>query len=213
MTENADLKFNSAIDAEFLDRAEEELYQILIERRMAFITRWYSGVFFTRIRPLLRTVGLVLSVMGIGLCLVALLLSPNWCPAFFQAELFLVLFVFLGLLFYFMPVFEMRMKAWSETNALKNCRKMAVRCVRDARKQAPFEAEYKVENNKIVYSRVKGEDLQQVWSRPLKGIAAHGETATLIFRKEKSILPAMVILHESFSQLETLLRQQDIQYS
>ena len=97
-------------------------------------------------------------------------------------------------------------------SATKNFKKVARRCVNEAKKLAPFEAEYNIDGLSVSYLRLQGEDRKHVWTRKLKGVAVHHSLVTLFFKKWTSLSPIMVILHEDFDLLKPALEQQDIEF-
>ena len=70
---------------------------------------------------------------------------------------------------------------------------------------APFEAEYEIDDELISYYRWKDNIRTLAWSRKLSGVAIHGSSVTLLFKKWTSVTPSMVILHQNFDAIKHVL--------
>ena len=203
--QDGDITIRSEVDAGFLDAAEREIYDILLTQHLAFSERWYSNKLLIKGTSFLRLFGIAACVFGLALCLFVLLVTPAWCPAWFNIRYYIPAFLILGIIFYFLPSIENAIKKWGRAYAPKNCRKIAARCVREARKLVPYTAEYTINGDAITYHRVKDGEIKSSWTRKLKGVAIHGSCATVFFRKWTSFQPIMIILHEDFGPIRTVL--------
>jgi len=205
------LKIKCYIDSGLVERAEQEAFQILLGQRLSFNDRWYARPIVKRLVPILGNLGLLLSILGIIVSLYTVVVRPGWCPAALQVESLIVFFIFAGFLFYYFPSVDRAIKNWVKNISIKGCKKLARKCVKAARKAAPFQAEYDIKDDLITYYR--GNDVWVLaWSRRLKGVAVHGESTTLFFRKWRSIQPIMVVLHEDFSSIAEVLNDQGIEF-
>lgn len=205
------MKINSSIDSDLVDHAEEEAFQILLKQRLAFNDRWYSRPSVIKAVSLLRVFGLSVSVLGAVISIMAVTIKPAWCPAWLHAEVFILFFMLAGFLFYFLPSVDRSIKSWVNHTSIKSCKKLAGKCVKAARKAAPFQAEYDIKGDLITYYRGNNDVWKLAWCRRLKGVVIHGEATTIFFRKWTSIQPLMVILHEDFSSIEKVLTDLNIQ--
>jgi hypothetical protein len=211
------LKLRSNIDSNFVDMAEEELFQILLKQHLSSNKRWDLSHFSSKIIPILRNFGILLSIFGIVISII-FMIRPDSCSTTTQMEYYIdiLFFIVMGLVFYFIPWFFPRLqnfgKDWTETITIKNCRNISRRCVKKARKLAPYQAEYDIKENLITCYRGKNDILKLAWTGKLKGVAIHGKLATIFLKKWTSIQPTMVILHEDFYPLETVLKNQHIDF-
>lgn len=206
------MTIKSRVNASLLDRVEQECYQILYQQRLAYNERWYSSVPVTTALPVLRRVGLLLSLLGIVLS-VFYLVYPSACPRWYLAELFLLFFVAAALSFYVLARIEVRYISSMKQAGSRGCMRMARRLVSKARKIVPYVAEYSVKGDLLTYFRgMENDRWLQVWSRRIKGFAIMGETVTLLFRKPTSIVPTMLILHDNNEAVEPILKGLDLPY-
>jgi hypothetical protein len=198
------LTIKSNITPNLVDKAEKELFLILMEQHLSFNKRWdYSTSFITRFTPILRVLGMLVSALGLILS-IFLLDKPTWIPS----EYTIIFFIITFFIFYFLSALKTRINNWAEQRTIKNCKKCTIRCIKKARELAPYQAEYNIKSDLVTYSR--GNSL--AWSKRLKGVAIHGQSATLLFRKWTSIQPIMTILHEDFSPIELVFNQLDIDF-
>lgn len=199
------MEIKVSIDSKFLDEAEKEIYEILLNQHLSYSDRWYSSPFVTRVMPLLRTLGICGSLFGIVLSVFVIWNKPVWCPLWVNIGYFALAFVLLLVVFYFLPSIQSSIQKWNRNYAFKNCKKIAGKCVKEARKQAPYLAVYEFKGNTIFYYRVKDNISKLAWTRKLKGVAFHGKRATVFFRKWTSFIPKIVILHEDANPVEAVL--------
>lgn len=99
------------IDNDFLDKAEEEAYEILYQQRRAYNERWYKGMLFRPVMLFLRLAGLVASAIGIIIS-IFFLLYPSSCPSWFYIGPFLVFFTAGLVLFYYLQAIEIKYIDW-----------------------------------------------------------------------------------------------------
>jgi len=209
MTDGISIK--SQVDSSLLDRVEQECYQMLYQQRLFYNERWYSSFLLVKTLSVLRLTGLLLSIVGVILCLFYLV-YPSTCPKWFFAEAYLLFFILAGVLFYYLPRVETRFLGRLKKAGGNSCKRMARRLIAKARKLLPFEAEYDIKGDLITYYRGKDNERQQAWSRQIGGFAILGENVTLLFRKPTSLLPKMLILYEDIESMEPVLKNLDIAY-
>jgi len=163
----------------------------------------------------LRLAGLIVSMIGLLLS-VFYLVYPSSCPKYYFAEIYLLIFIGAGVLFYYMPRIQARVISRLRKAGAKGCQRMARRYVARARKVVPYEGEYTIKGDLITYFRgriVNGEKKwQQVWSRRMQGYAIIANHVTLIFRKPTSLQPRMLILYESNETMESVFQGLGISY-
>lgn len=201
----------SQIDSEFLNEAEKEIYEILLRQHLSFSDHWYSNKLVKSTGSFLRLFGLFVSFSGFAFCVYVIVMTPSWCPAWDSIGFYTFAFLALGLLFYFLPMIEKAIQKWGREYAPRNCRKIAERCVREARKQAPYTARYNIKDNRITYYRMKDDDPEPAWTRKLRGVAIHGRLATVLFRKFTSFSPKMIILHSDYVPIQYVLNSASIE--
>jgi hypothetical protein len=84
--------------------------------------------------------------------------------------------------------------------------------VRAARRLVPFELDYDLKGDLLVYSRGKDGAWRLVWHRVLRkfqphGLAVQSASVTAIFRRPSSLVPSVVILQQSREWPATVLRE------
>ena len=199
------MEVRSSIDSVFLDEAEEEIFQLLLKQNHSYSDRWYSSSFITKVMSVLRIFGVSASIFGFALCVFVIWNKPAWCPVWVNIEYYTLTFLIFAVVFYFLPIIQIAIQSWGKNYAFKNCKKLARRCVKEARKHIPYIAVYKFEDENMSYSRVKDDVSDLAWSRKLKGVAYHGKSVTVFFRKWTSFFPTIIILHEDFHPIESVL--------
>jgi len=203
----------SNIDQSTVDQAEEEVFQILLAQYRVYYEDWNS-----RIRPKLRLFGLSIILLGLVLSLstiayIKLKYAYSTCvdTSIMQLAIYTVTLLLLGGLFYFMSKQRKSIPNWTMKLASTNFKKIAHTCVKHAKKSVPFTAIYVIDGETIGYYRAQTSNKTHIWTRKLKGYAVHGSLVTLFFRKQTSISPIMVILHETFDQIRPALERQNIE--
>lgn len=205
------MKISSEISAGFLDQAEQEVFEIIFQQRDAFRTRWRSNWLSRRGAPILRVTGIILSLLGIALCLYFLVQTLDGCPDPFHEMLYLPGFLFFLVLFYFLLTLDQHLQQKLGLFIIKSCKKQAAQCVHAARTCTPFIAEYEIKDQQISYYRCKENQAVQVWTRKLKGVAIHRKLATIIYKKPNSFQPRIIILHTEFEPLAEALKEQGME--
>lgn len=207
------------VDAAHCQRAEDELYAMLLRQDVTFAARWQAGSSSVSNVGLkiLRAGGILVSLLGIGLSLAFFILgTPEWAV---PPDPWFLLFFCAGLVFFwwiprFVPSLQASVKAWARRVSEKSCRRHAQRFVRDARRFAPFEAHYDFKDSLLTYSREK-DGRHIVWQRNLlkyrdRGLAVRGANVTAIFRRPGSFYPPMVILQDRSDWLTRVLQDAGI---
>jgi len=208
------IHIQTPIDQPFIDQAEQEIFQILMSQHQIYLNDWN-----TRFRPKLRMFGLGISLFGLVVSISTIVYlkvkyGDTTClnTSITQLSLYAFLMLVLGAIFYLLPQKPKTISGWAMKAAIRNFRKIAGNCVKQAKKSLPFTAEYDIDAESISYYRSQHDERRQAWRRKLKGIAVHASLVTLFFKRRTSMSPIMVILHEDFAQLKPALEQQEIPF-
>ena len=199
------------INADFLEVVESESFHIVWQQRQAYNQRWQAGAFITQARSVLRLLLLGLSLLGVVLS-ISLLVYPSACPRWFYAQWFLLFFILTAIFAYFMPRLDARFRQALSRVGEKGCKRMARRFVKKALEQVPFDAEYVIRGDSVTYYRRKDERWNQIWSRRMKGFAIQSDKVTLLFNKPTSLIPFMLVMHEDYLVMESVLKELGIAY-
>jgi hypothetical protein len=203
-------KIRFMVDAAHCNRAADELNAILREQERAFVTRWHSSKLMSAAVKTARAAGMSLSVLGLALCSGLLYFDTrSWSTQ--PSIWFIPTFVAVFPIFLFQPRIERRVREWSLGRADRRARRNAERAVRAARRLAPFEADYDLKGDLLVYSRGKDGAWRLTWSRMLRkfqprGVAFQSASVTAIFRRSSSLVPSLVILQQSREWPASVLR-------
>jgi hypothetical protein len=191
-------KTRFTVDAVHCQRAADELYDMLWQQEREFLERYYSLGLVKKVPRVLSVLGLLLSIVALLLCVASLAFdSYMWWR---RPEAWAIpLFIALALMFVFFARLRDRLQAWTFQVVQRRARRRADKLVKVARKLAPYEAEFDVKGDLLVYSRGKDGNWQLAWSRKLskfrnKGVAMQASSVTAIFRKRRSFVPSVVIL-------------------
>jgi hypothetical protein len=205
------------VDADHCQRAADELYGILRIQQRGFAERWNAARTTRVIIGVARWVGLIGSLLG--LFIVGALLyfdTREWAvqPPVWYLPVFVAFFLF----FAFTSRFVAGLHRWSYGRADKRARRQADRCVSQARRLAPYEAEFDFRGDLLLYLRGKEGVWQLAWSRLLgkfreKGLAVQAERVTVVFKRPKSLEPAVVILHRDRDWAASILQHAGITVS
>lgn len=198
------------VNVEFLDEAEKQIFQILLKQRLSYNERWFNKAIFIKIKPILRMVGLILSVFGVMLCGISILGGARWRLFSMSPDILIIFFIVSWLFFYLLSRFEILMKGWIQNISTNGCKKLSAKSISNARKQAPYKADYDIKGGSISYYREKDDELKLAWTRKLKGVAIQSDFATIIFKKWTSFVPAIVILHKDYEIIGRALIEQKI---
>ncbi len=208
----AETKLTATIDRDLLSQAETQIYELLLIQRRAFNQRWQHNPTMKKIKPWIRYFGLGLSILGLLLMWVLWFGGFGWVFKPSQQVPLSLVFVLLLVLYYYLPRAEQAMQRWTDRVSQKSCRKLAKKCIRQADKTVPFEAQYEIKGDLISYYRRQEHTADEpswefVWNRRLQGHAMQASKATVMFKKNTSIAPKIIILHEQAEPLADLLKQ------
>ena len=209
MEDNISIK--SKVDLDLLNQVEDEYYQILLKQRLKFTNRWHSAVWMKRTVEILRWLGFIVSIFGLLLC-IFYYVYPSSCPKWFIVEFYFFLFILFGLLFYFLPKVEVKVKRVGDKLSEKSCARMARSFLAKAKKIVPYEVEYLIKGNLVTYYRGKDDKWKQVWNAQLKGCAILGKHCAVFFRKSTSYIPMVLIYYDSDQAIESVLKHLKVDY-
>jgi hypothetical protein len=205
------------VDADHCQRAADELYGILRTQQLGFTQRWNTARTTRVVSGVARWVGLIGSLSG--LALVGALLyfdTQEWAvqPSAWYLPMFAAFFVF----FVFTPRVVVGLQRWSFGFADKRVRRVADRCVREARRLAPYEAEFDFRGDLLIYLRGKDGVWNLAWSRMVskfreRGLAIQGESVTVLLKRPTSLGAAIVILHRDRDWTASILEHAGITVS
>lgn len=199
------------VDTPHCEGAAAELYEILLRQQRAFLDRWYQGSLTQRVVPLLSKLGLLLSLLGLALCLYIWFVAPTWCPAWLQVQWFVPLFVAFAVIFLLLMKPPAAFYRWNLHILQRRCRRHADKLVAQAKAAAPFLARYELMGDTLRYWRGKDDAWRLVWERKLsryrkRGIAILGANVTAIFRRSRSFYPVIVVLQKDAESARALLQ-------
>jgi len=210
-------KARFTVDTDHCQRAADELCEIIRVQQRGFVERWNTA----------RTTRVVIGVarwVGLIACLLAFLLigallyfdTREWAtqPPVWYLPVFAGLFLF----FVFTPRVVVGLQRWSFGRADKRARRMADKCLSQARRLAPYEAEFDFRGDLLLYLRGREGVWKLAWSRALgkfreRGVAVQAESVTALFSRPKSLGPAVVILHRDREWTASILQHAGITVS
>jgi len=201
-------KIRFTVDADCCARAIEELYAMLLRQEVAFRDRWRANARIQFAQNFLRVVGMVLSLVGLGLAVWMLTQSRLSAYKISLVAIFIAFFAILN----FLPRWLPRLQSWTARRSENRCRRRAQKSFKGALKLVPYEAEYDVKGDLVVYSRGKDGEWNVAWHRKLskfreRGMALQSPNLTVIFRKPNSFLPEILILCGAQDWAGELLRE------
>lgn len=224
----APLRLSTPVDAAFLDHAQRELETVLRTRMSAaFVRRALAlrprpmrhGTAFAEWR-LLRVVGSRAWAVGMSLLSLAglyfVLGTGPGAHLLGSREADLALCA-AGLAVAWFP--HRRWAAWVDRYTARPPRSRipgvmarihARTLLRQARRAAPFEAEYLLDGSRAVYARIGGEHRTVAWERTLAGWRHSAEHFTLLFKTETAETPHCVVLHLPSAAFEAHLEAHGI---
>lgn len=205
------------VDADHCQRAADELFEILRIQERGFVERWNAARTTRVALAMLRWVGLLFSLLALFLVGAVLYFDTrDWTtqPSLWSIPVLVAFFLF----FVFMPSVIAGLQRWVFRRAEKRARRNADRCLRQARRLAPYEADFDFRGGLLVYLRGKDGVWQLGWSRMLRkfrdrGVAVQAGSITAIFRRPGSLHPAVVILQRDRDWTASILREAGVALS
>jgi len=189
---------------------------MLLHQERAFAERWYSRKPVTTTMGVLRVIGVILSLVGLALCV--LLLTQTTRQGSAATIGFALCFAGLAVVFYCVPRLTLGIRAWSLRRSENRCRRRAKKFFRAADALAPYEAEYDIKGELLTYAKGKDGKWQHGWHRNLgtfrdRGLALQSASLTALFRRPSSFLPAVIVLQTDPAWLGERLREFSIAVS
>jgi hypothetical protein len=207
-------KARFTVDADHCQRAAEELYQVFRVQHRGFVERWNAARTTRVVIGVARWVGLLLSLLGLfGVGALLYFDTREWASQ--PSAWFIPVFILFVLFFLFTSRVVGSLQRWSFRRADKNARRQADRCLKQARRLAPYEAEFDFRGDLLIYLRGKEGAWNLAWSRPLgtfrqRGMAVQGENVTVIFKRPRSLNAAVVILQRDRDWTASILQDAGI---
>ena len=79
------------------------------------------------------------------------------------------------------------------------------RLLATTKRAAPFNAKYDFRGNHVTYYRMNGERSERTWAQRIGKYRLTGDGFTLFFKRESSLYPYAIILHDPSASLESYL--------
>lgn len=200
------IRLNTEIDSRFLAEVELELVAINVQRSMDYRKR----VLQSKIRAFALT-----AIKPV--CILGLVLSPYvlWTARhsanLIRHDLIIALFFLVTLILAWdIKALEIRVNNFYAPLRRWLAIKAARRYLKTAKKIAPFLAEYDFRGDLVTYYRTKNEKSAVVWNRKLHGFSLSGTGFSLFYKKEKSLYPYAIILHEFSEEFSAYLVELNI---
>lgn len=208
-------KARFTVDADHCRRAADELCEILRAQERGFLERWNAARATREVIVIARWIGVSVSLLG--LLLVGgerYFETRSWASQLWSIPVFVVF----TLIFIFMPWWIAGLQRWSFNLADKRARRNANRCLKQALRLVPYEAEFDFRGELLLYMRGKEGAWQLAWSRMLRkfrdrGVAIQGESITAIFRRPGSLYPSVLILQRDRDWTGSILQEAGITVS
>lgn len=204
--EHAQLQLTTLITPAFIEALDVELQQMLHGRFKALRERMMPAKTAAR----LTTVVKYLSIAGLCLCVLLFALGGMLFHGIRVEVAFAVFFLVMLVLH------------WDKNKRIaKNekffgpywnwlARNSANRMLKVAKAAAPFNAEYHFLGNIASYHRVSSAGKVLAWTREMRHVYLPGQHISLLFKKQTSIYPYAIILHEQAGELAVYLEGQGV---
>ncbi|MES2048972.1 MAG: hypothetical protein V4447_11270 [Pseudomonadota bacterium] len=193
------LRLSTNITAEFLNQVEIELVPLIYDQLLK-VRDLRSGVFYKKIYPFLFACIRPLSVFGLFLILSIYLMEEEFALWHFAGAVFFLLGLLIS--FYFSAQkMEVRVKKMYQPYWRWLAKRLSKRMLKNAKKIAPFTAEYDLRDNLMIYLRVKDNTPSFVWWRQISGLSCSGNGFTVFFKNHRSYYPFAIILHNAQEEL------------
>lgn len=204
--EHAQLQLTTLITPAFIEALDVELQQMLHGRFKALRQRMMPAKTAAR----LTTVVKYLSIAGLCLCVLLFALGGMLFHGIRVEVAFAVFFLVMLVLHwdknkriaknekFFGPYWN-----WLARNSTN-------RMLKVAKAAAPFNAEYHFRGNMASYHRVGSAGKILAWKREMRHVYLPGQHVSLLFKKQTSIYPYAIILHEQAGELAVYLEGQGV---
>lgn len=185
------MEFRTAVDREKLDLAKEEILSILqqcyVQRRIAARNSKRNRVIFY----FAKTLGILCCIFLILVASTVLLieLNRNNFPVFYAVCLVIAVPALVFFLWW-----DLDKQFNTRIHALLRAahKKFTQSSLKGAEAEVPYEALYTLEGSELAHFR----NGQPAWTRQLPGYVRIGEHVALLFKKEFSYYPAIILMHD-----------------
>ncbi|PXX41454.1 hypothetical protein [Undibacterium pigrum] len=200
---HAQLQLNTHITPAFIARLDVELQQLLHGRFKALRQRMMPAKTAARLTTIVK----YLSIAGLCLCVLLFALGGLLFHGIRLEVAFAVFFLIMLVLHwdknkriaknekFFGPYWN-----WLARNSTN-------RMLKVAKAAAPFNAEYHFQGNIASYYRVGSAGKVLAWKREMRHFYLPGQHVSLLFKKQTSIYPYAIILHEQAQELAAYLER------
>jgi hypothetical protein len=195
------LKLSTEVTAAMLAQIELDLAALVFDRLMKHREQ-RVGFFYQRVYPLMFACIRPLSVIGFAAALFLLLERFN---AKYLILGFFFLFVFASSFYFGVLSLESKATGFYRRLSMRLSRRYSLRMLKQAKRNAPFLAEYDFRHDLVNYMRVKGDTVSMIWSRRIKGIPVSGKDFTVFFKTPQTPYPTMIILCDDGAGLRQYL--------
>ncbi|MBC7983481.1 MAG: hypothetical protein H7Y02_06470 [Candidatus Obscuribacterales bacterium] len=184
---------------------------MLQHQERAFIERFYANRIFIAIPKVLSVVGVIVAVVGLALCVFPLIVDSNrWWTR--PETGYVAVFTGFMAIFCSLPRCGGRIRAWTLRRADARSRTGAGKLVHAAKTLAPFDADFNLKGDVLIYMRGKEGKWQLAWHRDLskfrkRGMAMQSSNVTAIFRRPTATFPSIVILQDNPDRMRDALRE------
>ena len=204
-------KTRFTVDLDHCRRAADELYDIFRAQERVFVARWRLEGRLRVVVKIARALGMMLSLLGLILvCTLRFFDTRSWStqPALWYIPLFLAFIVVMV----FQPQLAARVREWSQRRSDNQARRLADKRLRAARRLAPYEADYDLKGDLLIYTRCKDGEWRLAWFRALgkyraRGLAVQADSITAVFRRPSSLVPSILILQSDRDWTGQVLRE------
>jgi len=195
-------KINTGINTEFLDQAELELYSVYQD----CLAEYGKGFHF---HPKIYSASLLYikasSLLGLIVPSLFILTGKQLFDSTPIDIAVIVVSLFLLILSWNINKLKDRKRSLYRSYWQWLARVRTNTMLKTAKKTAPFIAEYDMRGDLAVYYRTQAEKSAFIWSRKIDGFRLSKNNFTLFFKKEKSIYPYAIILHEPSEEFASYL--------
>ncbi|MGZ3241395.1 MAG: glutaredoxin family protein [Burkholderiaceae bacterium] len=190
-------RLNTNVTSDFLAQIEPELRSI-IHARLLDIQKRFS---YPKISRALLEIARLLSLLGLAAMLWHV--TANWSLRSLASALGYILFFTLILVLAWNPksLAQRRFPQYWSWLAKRRTRGMLKRATR----LAPYISDYEFRGDLATCYRTKDDKSTCAWMRRMSGCRIDSRGFTLLYKKEKSLHPYAIILHDSSMELESYL--------
>ncbi len=186
---------------DFCAALESELTALMYERLIAFRQRYRHSKLQRGAQASLKY------ITALGLCLSVAMIYFDYVSGQ-SIKLDIFFFILFSIIFFLtrdMNKYIAKSNKLLDPSYRWSARTRAASMLRMAKKTLPFKAEYELRDDAITYYRGGSTNKKPAWTRTLKHYYLSGQRATLLYKKETSLYPYILIMHESPLELAQYL--------